>query len=66
MAKIIEIRKRKVTDFVAIDSGTKAVSLSLFHGGGENITLEVSPKQAKKIAEELRMRAEEIEKEGGA
>lgn len=64
MTKIVEIRKRKVTDFVAIDSGTDAVTLSLFHGG-DSMTLEVSPKQAKDISKELKERAEEIERTKG-
>jgi len=56
---IIEIRKFEVEDFISIEHGDKAISLTIFHGKVQVGTpgwanqIELSPEKAEALAEEL-------------
>lgn len=68
MSTNISINKFEVEDFVSIDHGNKAVSLTIFHGriqvGTPGWTNEMafSPDQAEAIGKELISRAEKVRK----
>lgn len=58
---IITIRKFEVEDFISIDHGTKAVTLTIFRGNdvshvgapGRIDTIELPPDQAEALGKEL-------------
>lgn len=66
MSTQIIIRKFEVQDFVSIDHGTKAITLTLFHGQirtgepGWSEEMEFDPDQAEAIGKELINRAQMV------
>lgn len=66
MSTNISIRTLTVEDFVSIDHGKEAVSLTIFHGKIEIGTpgwanqIELSPDQATAVGKELISRAEKV------
>ena len=68
MSAIIAIRKYEVEDFISVDSGTSAVTMTVFNGRihiGEYAwakSVELTPIQARQLAAELLRRANQIAK----
>lgn len=68
MSTIITIRTFEVRDFVSVDHGTKAVTLTIFRGQvqagspGWSNEIELSPEQAEELGNELIRRAAMVKK----
>ena len=58
--KVINITTRKVQAFVSIDNGTAAIVLSVTNPFGCTVGINLSPAQAREIADELIRRADEL------
>jgi len=68
MSTSISVRKFEVEDFVSIDHGVKAVTLTIFKGKvqvgtpGWASEMEFSPDQAEAVGKELISRAQKVRK----
>jgi len=68
MSTTISVRKFEVEDFVSIDHGKEAVSLTIFQGKVQAGTpgwangMEFSPDQAEAVGKELISRAQKVRK----
>lgn len=68
MGKNISLKGRMISDTIAIDHGTEAISLSIFKGDirpgitGHVTHVEMNPTQAEWLAAELLRRVKELRK----